>query len=94
MNKYIKLEYYGSIRLLLSKKEESIEVQEDISFDKLIKIINEMYTIDFTKKSINLAFNYYPNQDDKSYGLNYPKDKDSIIKNKSTVKVFNKLTLG
>jgi len=94
MKEYIKLEYYGSIRLLLNKKEEIIEVKEDISFDNLIKIINEMYTIDFTKKSVNLAFNYYPNQRDKCYGLSYPKDKNSIIKTKSIVKVFNKLTLG
>ncbi len=94
MNEYIKLEYYGSIRLLLSKKEESIKVQEDIRFYELIKIINEMYTLDFTKKSINLAFNYYPNQGDKIYGLNYPKDKKTIIKTKSTIKIFNKLTLG
>ncbi|MDW7669756.1 MAG: hypothetical protein SCJ93_13110 [Bacillota bacterium] len=94
MEGYIYIEYYGTIRLIFNKKEEIIRINKSIKLEDFIKKIDQIHHKDLISRSSKLNFYYYEEKGDKFLILKYPKDKESIIKIGSKIKIFNTLTLG
>lgn len=94
METNIKIQYFGVVRLLFNIKEEIIETHEILTLEALINVIDKKYGHDFLKKAYHLMFFYYKEDGVESQQMKFPRDKDVYMKNKSTIKIFNALTLG
>jgi hypothetical protein len=94
MDVNIKLQYFGTMRLLFNVKEEVMSLDYPLTLGNIIDEINTKHGHDFLKNANHLMIFYYPYDGEESRQIKFPRDKDVYLKNKSTVKIFNALTLG
>jgi len=90
----IKIQYFGTLRLLYHIKEEIIQINEPMTFENLLNEINRKNGFDFLIKASHLMFFYYPEAGEENKQLKFPKDKNVYIKSGSILKIFNAMTLG
>lgn len=90
----IKIQYFGVIRLLFNTKEEIIEMDAPLTLENVIYTIDKKYGHSFKKRANHLMIFYYPCNGEDSIQIKFPKDKDLYLKNNSTIKILNALTLG
>jgi molybdopterin converting factor small subunit len=94
MSAIIKIQYFGTLRLLYHMKEETFKLNEPVTFENLINAINEKNGLNFLIKSPHLMFFHYESGEEKSNQLKFPKNKNIYIKSGSIIKIFNAMTLG
>lgn len=86
---YIKVQYFGTIRLILKTKEEIIKFNNSITLGDLVSLIEGKYKSNLKDKFINHIFYIYPQNGQKSMQFKFPQDENITLYNKSTVKIVS-----
>lgn len=90
----IKVEYFGTVRLILCKKEDIFEFQEMPSLGVLLQNIGQRYGAEILEECKRQAIFLRLPQDEVSRQIRFPDDQYLGIENGSTVKMMSMISGG